>query len=49
MSLYSVSSGCNGVMLLNIDFGIRVTGEPLSMMNLIGRLLTNAVWTADAC
>ena len=30
-------------MLLNNDFGIRGTGEPLSMMNLIGRLLTNAV------
>ena len=30
-------------MLLNNEFGIRVTGEPLSMMNLIGRLLTNAV------
>ena len=42
-SLYSVSNGFNGVMLLNSDFGIRVTGEPLSMMNLIGRLLTNAV------
>ena len=41
--LYSVSSGCNGVMLLNCDFGIRVTGQPLSVMNLIGRLLTNAV------
>ena len=42
-SLYSVSSGCNGVMLLNSDFGIRVTGEPLSLMNLIGRFSTNAL------
>ena len=30
-------------MLLNSDFGIRVAGEPLSIMNLIGRSLTNAV------
>ena len=42
-SLYSVFSGCNCVMLLNSDFGINVTGDPLSMMNLIGRLLTSAV------
>ena len=42
-SRYSVSKGCNGVNLLNCDFGINVTGEPLSIMNLIGRLLTNAV------
>ena len=41
-SLYSVSSGCSGVILLNSDFGISVTGEPLSIMNFIGRLLTNA-------
>ena len=30
-------------MLLNSDFGIIVTGDPLSMINLIGRLLTSAV------
>ena len=42
-SLYSVPIGLNGVVLLNCDFGIKVTGEPLSIMNLIGRLLTNAV------
>ena len=41
--LYFFSNGCNGVMLLNNDFGIRVTGDPLSMINLIARLLTNAV------
>ena len=42
-SLYSVFSGFSGVILLNSDFGIRVTGDPLSIMNLIGRLLTYAV------
>ena len=42
-SLYSVSRGRNGVIVLNCDFDISVTGEPLSMMNLIGRSLTNAV------
>ena len=36
-SLYSVSSGYNGIMLLNCDFRNKVTGEPLPMMNLIGR------------
>ena len=30
-------------MLLNSDLGINVTGDPLSMVDLIGRLLTNAV------
>ena len=43
LSLYSVFSGCNCVMLLNNDLGINVTGDPLSMINLFGRLLTNAV------
>ena len=42
-SLYSVFSGFNGAILLKSDFGISVTGDPLSIMNLIGRLLTNAV------
>ena len=42
-SLYSVFSGFDGVILLKSDFGISVTGDPLSIMNLIGRLLTNAV------
>ena len=42
-SLYSVFSGFSGVILLNSHFGIKVTGDPLSIMNLIGRLLTNAV------
>ena len=36
-SLYSVSKGYDGVMLLNCDLGNKVTGEPLPMMNLIGR------------
>ena len=35
--LYSVSNGFNGVILLNFDFGIRVTGDPLSIINLFGR------------
>ena len=30
-------------MLLNIIFGINITGEPVSTMNFIGRLLTNSV------
>ena len=42
-SLYSVSIGFNGVILLECDFGNKVTGDPLSIINLIGRLLTNAV------
>ena len=35
-SLYSVFSGFNGVILLKSDFGISVTGDPLSVMNLTG-------------
>ena len=42
-SLYSVPIGISGVILLNCDFDIKVTGEPLSIMNLIDRLLTNEV------
>ena len=42
-SLYLTSNGCSGVILLNFDFGIKVTGEPLSMITLIGWLLTNVV------
>ena len=42
-SLYSVSSGCSGVILMNCDFDISVTGDLLSIMNLIGQLLTSAV------
>ena len=41
--LYFVSKGGNVVILLNCDFGIGVTGEPLSIMKLICLLLTNAV------
>ena len=47
-SLYSVSSGYSGVILLNCDFDISVTGDPLSIMNLIGRLLTSAVTVKDS-
>ena len=47
-SLYSVSRGRNGVIVLNCNFVISVTGEPLSMMNLIGRLLTNAVTVTNS-
>ena len=47
-SLYSVPIGRNGVILLNCDFGIKVTGEPLSIMNLIGRLFTNAVMAKNS-
>ena len=39
-SLFSVPIGLNSVIPLNCDFGIKVT---LSIMNLIGRLFTNAV------
>ena len=43
-SLYSVPIGFNDVILLKCDFGIKITGEPLlSIMTLIGRLLTNAM------
>ena len=42
-SPYSVPISLNGVFPLNCDFGINVTGEPLSIMNLIGQLFTNAV------
>ena len=31
------------LLLLNCDFGISVTGESLSILNLIGRLLTKTV------
>ena len=41
-SLYSVSAGFNGVVLLTCDFGLSI-GEPLSFIHLIERLLTNAV------
>ena len=33
----------SGVILLNKRSGISVTGEQLSIMNLIGKLLTNSV------
>ena len=36
-------SGSIGVTLLNRHSGMSVTGEPLSIMNLIGTLLTNSV------
>ena len=42
-SLCSVPIGISGVFLLNCDFDIKVTGEPLSILNLIDRLLTNEV------
>ena len=42
-SLFSVFSGFNGVIALKSGFGISVTGDPLSIMTLIGRLFTNAV------
>ena len=34
---------------LNICFGIEVTSDPLSSMNLIGRSLTNAVMVKNGC
>ena len=42
-SLYYVSKGRNGVIFIKFDFGISVSGEPLSKLNSIGRLITNAV------
>ena len=47
-SLYSVSIGLSGVIQLNCHFGIKVTGEPLSSMYLIGRLFTNAVMVKNS-
>ena len=41
-SLYSVSTGFNGVILLSCDFSIEDNGEPLSIIKLFGRLSTNA-------
>ena len=48
-SPYSECSVRIGVNLLNICFGIKVTGDPLSIMNLTGRLLTNAVVVKNGC
>ena len=39
----SSNTGLISVILLNFSFGINVTGEPLSMMNVIGQLLTISV------
>ena len=42
-SLYSLSIGFNGVILLSCDSGNKITDDPLSIMSLIDRLLTIAV------
>ena len=42
-SRQSSDTGQTVVMLLNLVFGMSVTGEPVSAMNFIGRLLTNSV------
>ena len=48
-SLYSVFNGCICVIWLNNWFGTSVTGDRLSIINLIGRLLTNAVVVKNGC
>ena len=48
-SRYSSFNGYFIVVPLNFCFGIRVTGDPLSIMNLIGRLLTNTVTVKNGC
>ena len=46
---YSSFNGYIVVIPLNFCFGIRVTGDPLSIMNLIGLLLTNTVTVKNGC
>ena len=49
LSLYSVCSGLIGMIWLNICSDIRVTADPLSLTNLIGRLSINAAEVKNGC